>query len=149
MDRFERFSYAIFEIYYYWHKIAAEVLEAYGLKGASAVYFTALNRFPAGITASELGALCSRDKADVSRVIFQMTQKGFVCTDGRSYRAKLFLTAQGREVAAHINERAEIAANLGSAGLNDVQREVFYDSLELIASNLKKIGNEGISNYGM
>ena len=146
-DRFERFSYAISEIYHYWHIIAAEVLEAYGLKGSSAVYFTVLNRFPTGITASKLGELCSRNKADVSRVISQMMQKGFVYTDGRPYRTKLFLTAQGKEVAEHINERAEIAGDLGSAGLNEVQREAFYDALELIAANLKKIGNEGISNY--
>lgn len=149
-DRFERFSCAISEIDHYWHKIAAEVLDEYGLKGSCSIYFTILNRFPAGITAAKLGTLCSRNKADVSRVIAQMQDKGFLrreATGSTPYRAKLVLTERGKAVANHINQRAEVAANLASSGLSEAQLAAFYEALELIAANMKKISNEGISNY--
>lgn len=149
-NRFERFSYAISEIDHYWHKIAAEVLDEYGLKGSCSVYFTVLNRFPAGITAAKLGTLCSRNKADVSRVIAQMEEKDFVRREtagSTPYRARLVLTERGKAVADYINQRAEIAADLASSGLSETQLAAFYDALELIAANLKKIGNKGISNY--
>ena len=35
VERFERFSLAIFEISRYWHKLAAEEMSAYGLKRSS------------------------------------------------------------------------------------------------------------------
>lgn len=147
MTRFERFSFAINEIYKYWHKIASEVMEEYGLKGSSAVYFATMSRFSEGITASKLGELCSRNKADVSRVILQMEKKGFIRRENtakKSYRAKLFLTEEGRNVAMHINRRAKTASDIGSCGMTEEERENFYKYLELIANNLKKLSIDGM-----
>lgn len=146
--RFERFTFAINEIYRYWHKIASEVMEQYGLKGSCAVYFSVMHRYEDGITATQLGELCGRNKADVSRVILQMESKGFLIkekTGNNSYRAKLFLTEEGKEVAHHIHKRAKKAADLGSHGLTDEQREAFYEALELIVNNLRKMRVDDIS----
>lgn len=52
IERFERFSYAIFEVSRCWHKIAAEEMEKYGLKGSHATYLTTLYRYSQGITAA-------------------------------------------------------------------------------------------------
>ena len=54
VDRFERFSFAVFEISRYWHKITANEMEKYGLKGPHSVYLTAMYRYPDGITAPQL-----------------------------------------------------------------------------------------------
>ena len=53
LNRFERFSLAISEIYRYWHKIAADEMEKYGLKGPYAVYLTAMYRYKDGITSTQ------------------------------------------------------------------------------------------------
>ena len=78
IHRFERFSYAISEISRCWHRIAGEEMGEYGMSGSSSVYFTTLYRYPEGVTAAQLGELCSRDKADVSRAMALLEKKGFV-----------------------------------------------------------------------
>lgn len=147
IGRFERFSYSISEISRLWHRIAGEEMKKYDLKGSYSVYFTTLYRFPAGLTAAQMVDLCSRDKADVSRAMSLLESKGLVCRidpDGKTYRAPLALTNQGREIAQHINARAKAAVELASHGLPDEKREIFYEALELITTNLQKLSRDGI-----
>ena len=147
IGRFERFSYSISEISRLWHRIAGEEMKKYDLKGSYSVYFTTLYRFPAGLTAAQMVDLCSRDKADVSRAMSLLESKGLVCRidpDGKTYRAPLVLTEQGREIAQHINARAKAAVELASHGLPDEKREIFYEALELITTNLQKLSRDGI-----
>lgn len=147
IGRFERFSYSISEISRLWHRIAGEEMGKYGLKGAYSVYFTTLYRYPEGLSAAQLVDLCSRDKADVSRAMGLLENKGLVCRvapDGKAYRAPLALTPEGRQIAAQINGRAEAAVELASFGLPDEKREIFYEALELITANLQKLSRDGI-----
>lgn len=147
VDRFERFSFAISEIYRYWHKIAADVMEKYGLKGPYAVYFTTMYRFPEGITAAKLGELCSKDKSDVSRAVSVLEKKGLIIKEEVNknlYRALLKLTPSGLELAEQINQKAKMAVEHGGQGLDNTQREIFYNSLELIASNLAILSQKGL-----
>ncbi|MCI9313012.1 MAG: hypothetical protein HFE68_06575 [Erysipelotrichaceae bacterium] len=147
VERFEKFSYAIFEISRCWHRIASEELAHYGLKGAYATYFTALYRYPQGITASKLGELCARDKADVSRALALLEQKGMLVReekDGIRYRAKVCLTKQGRLLAEYIMKRIAVAMELGGAGLNEDQRLVLYACLDTIIANLHELSERGL-----
>ena len=57
VDRFKRFSYAIFEISRCWHKLAADEMGRYGLKEPHAIYLTALEQTPEGCTAAQLAEL--------------------------------------------------------------------------------------------
>lgn len=147
VDRFEKFSYSIFEISRCWHKIASDELLKYGLKGSYAVYFTTMYRFDDGITSAKLCELCGRDKADVSRAMSLLEEKGLVtrsAVGGNLYRAKLLLTDKGKRLAEYINRRAQLAVERGGSGLTDAQREVLYSSLELIAANLQSLSKEGL-----
>ena len=147
IDRFERFSYAISEISRCWHRIAGEEMGQYGLNGSSSVYFTTLYRYPDGITAAQLGELCSRDKADVSRVVGQLARKGLVrkeATGGNLYRARIKLTREGKAVALHVRERAALAVELAGEGLAEAEREIFYSALERITANLQELSKEGL-----
>ena len=65
VDRFERFSFSVFEISRCWHKLAAEEMAKYDLKGPHAIYLTVLQHNPEGLTAARICELCGRDKADV------------------------------------------------------------------------------------
>ncbi len=144
IDRFERFSFAISEISYHWHKIAAGEMEKYGLKGPYAVYFTTMRQFPDGITAAKLAELCSRDKAAVSRDIATLEKQGLVKKEGEYYRASLKLTPEGEKLAEVINEKAMIAVENGGKGCTEEERAIFYKVLELIRSNLEELSEKGL-----
>lgn len=147
IDRFERFLLAISEISRHWHKIAAEELEKYGLKGPHAIYLTTMYRYPDGITVPQLCALCGKDKSDASRMISLLKQKGLVTkqvVDGSLYRGLVKLTDEGRAAAEHVRQRAGRAVEMVGGDLTEEMRENFYQSLESIASNLQKLSKEGI-----
>lgn len=146
-NRFERFTYAIFEISKHWHKIAAEEMEKYGLKGPHAVYLVTIQRHPEGLTAAKLCELCSRDKSDVSRAVSLMEKKGLIIKKEvyqNKYRALLKLTETGALAAKQVRKRAEMVVNLAGEGISDQNREIFYDTLELITNNLQTISKEGL-----
>lgn len=146
LDRFEKFSLAIWEISRYWNKIASDEMEKYGLKAPFAVYFTAMSRLDEGVTAARLSELCSRDKAEVSRALSLMEEKGLVFRQGGQshYRARITLSEEGKRLSELIKSRAMRAVELGGLGLSDEQREIFYSSLELIAENLRSISLTGL-----
>jgi len=146
LERFERFSYGIFEISRCWHRLAAEEMEKYGLKGPYAVYLLALWRSNDGITAAQLCEICARDKADVSRAIHAMEEKGLVCREGNSYRALLKLTSAGETAAQHVCQRASIAVEHAGKGFSDRHREIFYQVLDTITANLQVLSKEGLPN---
>lgn len=147
LDRFEKFSLAISEIWRYWHKLATSVMKEHGLKGPNAVYFTTLYRFPNGLTAAELSSLCSRDKADVSRTISVLETKGLVKKAPSAknlYKTPIILTEEGIKIAEDINQKAMAAVNFCGKDLSEEDREIFYSSLETISTNLQNLSEKGI-----
>ena len=150
LNRFSKFSFSISEIDRCWHKLAAEEMAKYELNSAHAVYLNALyNADQDGITAAQLGELCGKNKADVSRMVAIMENKGLVkkvATGTNMYRAKLMLTDVGRKAAEHVRERAALAVELAGSGLSADERETFYKALEQITVNLQKLSMEGLPN---
>ena len=147
INRFERFSSAISEIYRSWHKLASDVMEEHGLKGPHSVYLTTMCRYPDGITAVELAEVTARDKADVSRAIAQFEKENLVekiSVNNHFYRAPIRLTMEGRSIAEDIITKATTAVELGGKGLTDVDRNTFYEALELISANLRVLAEEGL-----
>ncbi len=146
-NRFERFSQALSVLTRYWHKIAADEMEKYGLKGPYAVYLTTLCRHKEGLTSVQLSELCGRDKSDVSRAVSVLEKKGFVTkkrVNRNLYRAKITLTEVGQTAANYISKRADLAVAMGGKGITDAQRETFYATLETIAANLQEVSKDGL-----
>lgn len=147
LDRFERFSHSIFEITRSWHKITSDEMEKYGLKGPHSVYLLAMHQHPEGVTATQLGEICGRDKADVSRMVSIMEKKGLVireCAAKNVYRNLLKLTEDGAAAAEFVCQRVMVAVEQASKGLDDMRRKVFYEALDLIAGNLRRISADGL-----
>ena len=148
LNRFERFSFAIAEIDRCWHKLAAEEMEKYELNSPHAVYLNALYNFgDQGITAAQLGELCGKNKADVSRMVAILEKKGLVrklAVGSNMYRARLVLTEEGKHAAEHVRQRAALAVELAGSGLTPEERETFYKALELITVNLQKLSKDGL-----
>lgn len=147
IDRFEKFSLAIAEINRCWHKIAGEELRKYDLKAPHVTYLLTLYRHPEGLTAPKLAELCDRDKADVSRMLSILEARGLVTKDGMGasrYRGSLRLTSEGQTVAKALSLRAELAVEQAGAGLTEENRAIFYESLDTISKNLRRISMEGL-----
>ncbi len=149
VERFEKFSYAIAEITKYWHKLTSEEMQKHGLKGVHSVYLTTMLKFPEGITATKMCKLCSKDKADVSRMMCIMEEKGLVekpNSNQKKYNGVFVLTEKGREAAEFVCSRASAAVEAAGDGITETERETLYRALFLIANNLKKLTKEGIPN---
>lgn len=148
LNRFTKFSLSISEIDRCWHKLAAEEMAKYDLNSPHAVYLNTLyDANPNGITAAQLAELCGKNKADVSRMVSILEQKGLVqkvAVGSNLYRAKLVLTAEGKSAAEHVRQRAALAVELAGSGLSSEERETFYKALELITTNLQKLSKEGL-----
>lgn len=146
IDRFERFSYALFEISRCWHKIASDVMAEYELKGPYAIYLVVLRRYGDGLTAARLCEMSGRDKADVSRAVSAMEQKGLIRREGLgAYRAVLKLTDAGIEVSNRVAELAGRAVYCAGGALSPEHLQQFYSALELIMVNLQALSKDGFS----
>ena len=147
IERFERFSLAIFEISRHWHKIAGEEMAKYGLKGQHATYLLAIASSENGITAPQICETYGKDKADVSRMMSIMEQKGLDIKESvhqNMYRGVFKLTAKGEEAVAHVRQRVSLAVELAGKDLDIEKRTIFYEALESIMSNMREISKEGL-----
>ena len=147
VERFERFSYAIFEISRYWHKLTTEEMEKYGLKGPHSLYLVVMHRFPDGITAPQLCEYCGKDKSDVSRMMSIMEQKGLVTKESvhqNRYGGIFRLTEEGWKAAEFVCQRAALAVELAGKDLSEEVRAHLYAGLESIAANLRDLSRDGL-----
>lgn len=146
VERFEQLSYFVYSIYRAIQKLEKEEMEKHGLRGAYAQYLVAMSRNPEGLTSARLCEICDKDKAATSRFVAEMEEKGLVVRQGGSfsmYRAKLTLTEKGQEIADKVLKKVNVAVELAGRGLDEDSRGVFYATLGLIESNLKKICRDG------
>ena len=60
------------------------------------------------------------------------------------YRGNLRLTPEGQAVAQELSHRAERAVEQAGEGLTEENRTIFYESLDTITKNLRRISQEGL-----
>lgn len=147
LNRFELFTSSISGIYRDILKLERDEMETYGLRGAYAQYLLAMDHHPEGLTSAELCEVCDKDKAAVSRIVTEMALKGLIQKDDtriNPYRARLYLTEQGKDAVVFIKNRAKMAVEVAGKGVTDEERQIMYTALERIAANLEIICKEGI-----
>lgn len=148
IDRYERFSYANNEINKFLRKIAGDEMKKHGLKSAHAMYFTVLAKYnKSGLTATQMCELSGRDKADVSRMLALMENRGLVVKKGvhqNLYNGCFTLTLKGLEIAECVKQRAAKAVQIAGKDLSDAERRNFYCCLDSIVENLRELSEKGI-----
>lgn len=148
LKRFEQFSTVVSGINRYIQKIERDEMVKYGYKGAFAQYLVVLNKYPQGLTLTNLCEICDKDKAAVSRALTELVEKELVFKDikeNKSYKGKYCLTDKGKECAEYVVTKAKMAVSKVGSELSEEQRVVLYSSLEIIAENLKKISKDGLN----
>lgn len=147
VTEFEQFSASVSSIYRCIQKIERMEMANFGLKGPHVQCLLAMNRYPEGITASQLCAVCDKDKAAISRTVAELEQEQLVvrCTrEGNRYRAQLKLTQRGKTVAGYVLERVKLAMERAGEGLTEEQVAMVYKVLEQIARQLHGICADGL-----
>lgn len=148
IDRFEHFTCATNEITKFWRKLAGEEMEKHGLKASHAIYFTVLAKHQEkGLTATKICEYCGRDKADVSRMMAIMENKGLLYKEGSHqhlYNGTFKLTDGGYKIAECVRERACKAVEAAGKDLSEEMREIFYTALDSIVENLRELSMKGI-----
>lgn len=148
IDRYEHFNYATNEINRCLRKIAGDEMKRHGLKSAHAIYFTVLAKYAeSGLTATNLCELSGRDKADVSRMLTLMEERGLVIKKGvhqNLYNGVFTLTEKGLQIAENVRQRAAKAVEIAGKDLTVESRQIFYNSLDSIVNNLKELSMKGI-----
>ncbi len=136
--RFEAFVTGITTCYKYIQRIKSTEMVELGLKGTHAMCLFFLHHNPEGLTSAQLSALCAEDKAATSRTVSELRQSGLVTSSSeKNYRAPLTLTPRGETVANRVDELIELWVAAGGSGLTPERRQEFYETLSLIASNLR------------
>ena len=143
--RYEVFAGSIAKIFRSIQKIENEEMKKYHLKGAFAQYLVVMNRYPEGITPTQLFNVCNKDKAIVSRAVSEMIEKGLITKpDVPGYRVPLFLTEKGKEAAQYVSERATLAVKKAAVHIGEKQLDGFYKRLEILGENLYELSNCGL-----
>ena len=145
--KYEHFSSAVSSLYRDIQSIERTEMAKFGLKGPHAQCLLTMLRHPEGVTSARLCELCDKDKAAISRTVSELETSAMIrreIPNGCNYRAALFLTERGSAAAAAVSERAKVAVEAAGRGLNDDQRAVFYQVLEIISSNLHTICKNGL-----
>lgn len=149
IDRFEKLTLGIAQIYKSIQRIKKCQMSGIGLKGTHVMCIYYLSNHPEGLTASDLCEICKEDKAGISRILSELRQKGFICYESandKKYRAKAVLTSEGRKTATLVNDMIIRATKEGGNGITEEEREIFYRVLFLISENLNRLCTE-LNNY--
>lgn len=145
VQRYEVFATAIAKIFRSIQKIENEEMKKYNLKGAFAQYLVVMNRYPEGITPTELYDVTGKDKAIVSRAVSEMIEKGLITKPNRpGYRIPLFLTEKGKEAAQYVSERATLVVKKAAVHIGEKQLDAFYKRLEILGENLHNLSDNGV-----
>lgn len=145
-SRYEQFAGSVLCLYRYIQKIQRVEMAKYGLKGSHAQCLLVMNRYPEGITAAQLSQISDKDKAAISRTLSELAREGLVerKSTSNTYRAPLFLTEKGLDAAMRVDQIARKAVEQAGAGLTESRRADFYATLDLLATNLHRISQDGL-----
>lgn len=142
-ERFNEFTVLVANINRCIHKIKSEEMRGFDLKSSHVSCLYYVYKFGT-LTATELCLVCGEDKANVSRAIKFLEERGYLeCpTKGKRYQSSLTLTDSGKKIGAFIKEKIDNVLEVASRGVSDEERQIMYKSLNLINENLSKICDE-------
>ena len=81
-------------------RLADAKMEPYGLRSAHVMCILQLAKSEKGLSSAELSEACGVDKAFVSRITTELTEKGYIVRSGAAgkYKMKFVLTDEGLKI---------------------------------------------------
>lgn len=146
IDRFEKLTTGVTQIYKSVQKIKRCHMDSLGLKGTHVMCLHYLWEYPDGLTAADLCGKCREDKGGISRILSDLEKTGLITylsdslsKDSKRYRAKAVLTEPGKRCAKKVTDLIMHATIAGGLGLTEEERDIFYRVLFKIADNLDQV----------
>ncbi|MGM9646523.1 MAG: MarR family winged helix-turn-helix transcriptional regulator [Eubacteriales bacterium] len=143
-DHLEQFTLTLADVLKSIKKIKDKRMNAYGLRSSHVIVLYVLGRTPEGMTPAELAEAGDVDKALISRIVAELTEKGFVTAvniGGRRYKARLRLTPAGEELAVYISTTVAEIQHQVSGDIPAQDLEVFYRTLFTLQKGFRKLAD--------
>lgn len=120
-------------------KLKTKHMATYGLGSTHTMCIRKLYSSKNGLTRTQLAEHCELDKAQVSRIISELSEKGFVNegAGGTNYKKRVTLTPSGESTAREINEVVLEINKFVSENIPQSDISVFYSVFKKICENLK------------
>jgi DNA-binding MarR family transcriptional regulator len=141
-NNFELFSTGVSYLIKSIQQLKSRKMAEYGLKGTTALCLCQILESETGLTAGELSDQGEIDKAQVSRCMAELMEKGFVFRDnrdGKLYRQKYCLTEKGQGVARDIVESTSAIQAYIRKGVSDEDMKNFYRVLDILCDNFSNL----------
>ena len=146
-DRFVRFQNLIYNASKSLLHIKTVGMEEYGLASAHASCLWSLNGRDDGMTRTELARACAVDKAQISRLICELSEMGYVleASKGKGYRKKILLTEEGRQVAKSVDHKVQLVLAYIDQEIPEERIGDMYETLAKICKCFKRAEEDGLS----
>ncbi|MBE6556097.1 MAG: MarR family transcriptional regulator [Ruminococcaceae bacterium] len=141
-NRFEIFSTSIAQLIKSVQYLKGQKMAQYGLKGTNALCLCQILESDGGLSATELARQGEIDKAQVSRCMAELMERGFVYRDdqnGRRYKQKYRLTPTGLTVAEDVNACIQEIQNAVSKNIPASDLDIFYKTLYKLCDNFAEL----------
>ena len=140
-ERFQAFTVLITGISRSIHRIKTEEMSEFELRSShvSCLYYLYKK---GSLTAREICDLCEEDKANISRAVKYLEEKGYVFCESeekKRYQSPLCLTDSGKDIGKAIVEKIDRVLDVASRGLTDEERAVMYKGLAVVNKNLNEL----------
>ena len=132
-ERFSPFVLLIERISKNIKRVADEKMEPYGLRSSHVMCVLQLAKSEGGLSSTALAEACGVDKAFISRIASELTEKNYITKDEKNakgkYKTKIILTESGWEIHGIIVKILDECFQHVDANLSVKKLEVFYDML--------------------
>ena len=122
-------------------RLADKKMEPYGLRSSHVMCILQLAKSENGLSSAELSDACGVDKAFISRITTELTEKNYIVRSGAlgKYKMKFVLTDEGLEIFDII--QGYLCEFIGFIDKNTATRklEIFYEVLASIDERLAQI----------
>ena len=121
-------------------KLKSKYMAKFGLGSTHTMCIRKLYASEKGLTRTQLSDRCELDKAQVSRIINELAEKGYA-TEGpekSNYKRRVVLTDEGKQIAEQINGTVLDINRYVSEKIPSEDIEVFYRVFSSICENLKQ-----------
>ncbi len=121
-------------------RLKAKHMTEYGLGSTHTMCLRQLYSSPEGLTRTQLAERCELDKAQVSRIVGELSECGCIA-EGQAksnYKRRIILTDDGRRIAEDINQIVLRINRFVSGTLTDEEISTFYKVFGQICENLRE-----------
>ena len=138
-DNFERFAQMLSTASKSIFRLKSRCMSKYGLSSTHTLCLRSLYENAGGMTKSEISDYCDIDKAQITRIMGELVDKGYVVADKsmRAYNRKFLLTEEGLAITEEINGTVETVVKYVNQDIPKEDIEHFYAVFEAINEKLK------------